>query len=97
MKLTVTKIWWTMGLTTFFLGAIFGLAAGHMAFAASVQQDAYPITGHWQSYPDYLQRKLTVEGFTNPVCSSDVIWLGGNYYRIPQGVSEFKCYERGEA
>ena len=65
--------------------------------AASVQSDAYPVTAQWLSYPDYLERKLYVPGFEDPTCSAGVIWLGGDYYRIPQGVSEFKCYERGEA
>lgn len=58
---------------------------------ASVQDDAYPASGVWRSFADYQAGVLWVPGIEARSCTNGVESLGGEMYRVPAGVSIFRC------
>ncbi len=72
--------------------AVMGIVAGaHGSVQGSASTDVYP---RWANLDDYQARILTVDTqLINPHCTSGVIWLGSDRYRVPVGVAEFWCEE----
>lgn len=62
----------------------------------AVGENGYTVTGVWRSYPDYRERILWVPGVDAEPCTSGVNHLGGELYKVPEGVGSFRCNERGE-
>jgi hypothetical protein len=53
-----------------------------------------PIAARWQTYDDYLARRLWVPlEVSQPVCTRGVVYLGDELYYVPPDVSVFTIKE----
>lgn len=79
-------------LSTINLALDLAKAEGVRPDAYPVRNDAYGVSGVWRSYADYLERTLWVPGVDAASCTNGVIYLGDELYRVPVGISQFRCH-----